>query len=363
MPESLLNPTPISKYNQTPNVLVSKIVCGNSHCLILFNNGDLYGFGGNEEGQLGVAITNEESKYIGTLQKITFTLPNIEELKVEDIAAGDTFSLVLIRYNNTRTKVVRFGINQADKYRTNLNNVVVTSIEDVGNEENVEITKIAAFGKRKIVITQTNEIYLSGLDFSSMKLDEYVHFAVFNTQINSICLGANHCIIIDSNNDIYGLGDNTYGELGPYKLSLTSFTKIQFDNLKAPIAKISCGARHTLILLDNGELYCLGDNSEGQCYGFSTRISTPIKVNLDIKEKIVDCYCGYTHNMLVLDNGDVMSWGDASSGKLGYDEEHFTQTTPKVILNLKEKCVNKIGLGFQMSVITTGRYNGSVMDK
>ena len=58
-----------------------------------------------------------------------------------------------------------------------------------------------------------------------------------------------------------------------------------------------------------------------------------------------------------------MSWGDASSGKLGYDEEHFTQTTPKVILNLKEKCVNKIGLGFQMSVIATGRYNGSVIDK
>ena len=122
---------------------MSKIVCGNSHCLILFNNGDLYGFGGNEEGQLGLTITNEDSKYISTLTKINFTVQNLEGFSVEDIAAGDTFSLVLIRDNNNRTKVVRFGINQADKYRTNLNSVVVTSIEEVGNEDNVEITKIA----------------------------------------------------------------------------------------------------------------------------------------------------------------------------------------------------------------------------
>jgi hypothetical protein len=41
-------------------------------------------------------------------------------------------------------------------------------------------------------------------------------------------------------------------------------------------------------------------------------------------------------------------------GKLGYNEDHLSQSNPKEILALKEKCVNYVCLGFQMSVIVTG---------
>lgn len=352
VPQTLKDSIPISNYT---NALVSKIVCGNSHCLILFTDSTLYGFGGNEEGQLGINITSEEQKYINDITQINFTVPGIDNFTVEDIAAGDTFSIILINSNN-RTHLVKFGISQADKYRVNLNNVNVVTLEETNIHDGAKIKKISVFGKRKMFLTETNEIYLGGMDFMSSKIDGYINFETINNNIISINLGANHCIIMDEKKDIYGLGDNTYGELGPNKLSLNKFTLMKFEHLNSPIAKIACGARHTLILLENGELYCLGDNSEGQCFGYTARISFPIQVTMDLKERIVDCYCGYTHNLIVLENGDVMTWGDASGGKLGYNEEHFSQTTPKVIFSLKQKCVNKVCLGFQMSVITTGKY-------
>jgi hypothetical protein len=49
-----------------------------------------------------------------------------------------------------------------------------------------------------------------------------------------------------------------------------------------------------------------------------------------------------------------MSWGQSSGGKLGYNEEHLTQGTPKVIMKLKQKSVVNACLGQQMTVIATG---------
>ena len=108
----------------------------------------------------------------------------------------------------------------------------------------------------------------------------------------------------------------------------------------------------------------MGDNSLNQCYGFDTRIPMPIKVELDYeKGKVIDIFAGYTHNFLVKENGDVYTWGDSTSGKLGYNEEHLSQMAPKIVMSLKQKCVTSVGLGAQMSVVITGEYENSVIFK
>lgn len=107
-------------------------------------------------------------------------------------------------------------------------------------------------------------------------------------------------MIADGN--IYAIGDNTYGELG---LSSTAtaetFTKIEYE-FPSPIKKITTGARHSMILLNNGELYAFGDNSEGQCTGNNTRYVSPNKIEIDARDKIVDVHSGYNHNLVVLSN-------------------------------------------------------------
>lgn len=98
------------------------------------------------------------------------------------------------------------------------------------------------------------------------------------------------------------MGDNTYGELGIDNIStIEKPTRVTFKfNNGVGIKKLAVGARHTLILLENGELYAFGDNSEGQCTGFSTRYPSPAKIDFDHKEKIIDVYSGYSHNLIIL---------------------------------------------------------------
>ena len=72
------------------------------------------------------------------------------------------------------------------------------------------------------------------------------------------------------------------------------------DPNMAKISKIAVGARHSLVLLKDGNLYAFGDNSDGQCTGFCTRYTTPTKIIFDKKERIIDIFCGYNHCMILL---------------------------------------------------------------
>lgn len=63
-----------------------------------------------------------------------------------------------------------------------------------------------------------------------------------------------------------------------------------------------------------------------------------------------------------LGNGEMLTWGDTSSGKLGYFEGNMTQGFPRLIQVLKGKYANQISLGFQMSVISTSSYENSLVN-
>ena len=103
------------------NSLVKKIVTGKNHCLILFEDGQLFGFGGNEEGQLGMNIS--EIKY-DSLTLIRYSENNniINNQRIEDIAAGDNFSLILVRDSQNNQHLLRFGIKLIDKYNVDARN-------------------------------------------------------------------------------------------------------------------------------------------------------------------------------------------------------------------------------------------------
>ena len=340
---------------------VKKIVCGKSHCIILLNNNSLIGFGSNAEGQLGLAL--EKKDYLQITQ-LPINIPNInmENSQILDIAAGDEFSLVLIRTQEEHYLIVRFGTDIINKY-ANVPNTVCQKIEQLP-ELNGPITNILAFEKIKIFCTENNEIFIGGRDFSGIEINEYILLKKFDNKIENIYLQKESCIVQDSNNNIFGLGDNSYKELGiGFNFSMNEFKKLGFKFSKSPIKKISAGARHLLFLLQSGELYCVGDNSEGQCCGATSTCVFPAKLELNSKKKIVDCYAGYNHNLIILENGSVYTWGNTANGKLGYYEDKFTQDTPKEILGMKIKCINNVCLGYQLTVIASGKEEDSLIIK
>ena len=352
----------LETYGRKP---IKKIICGKSHCLLLFNNNNLYGFGSNEYGQLGLPI---ETKICNKITKISLNFGDLENFEIIDIAAGDEFSLILLKNNNNQNKLIRFGTLKKYKYIPMKNKINTQSIEilpDTINNNNY-INQIKAFEKKIIFYTSNNDIYLGGMDFDGCELDTYTYLEKFPTKIKDIHLLSGCCILINENNQLFGFGDNSYNELGQkYNNNLYNikFQLLHYGFPPNEIKKICTGARHIMFLFENGELYCIGDNSEGQCCCATNSCVRLNKIEINNKQKIIDCYCGYDHNLIILQNGSVYTWGSATAGKLGYFDEKFYTDIPKEITEMKIKCINNVYLGYNLTIIATGKQEDSIANK
>ena len=128
---------------------VIKIVCGKYHCIILLAGNMLRGIGSNDMGQLGLPLETEK---VTDMTELNINIPNmnLEGYQILDIAAGDSFSLILIRTPDNQIRIIKFGIDIRDKY-LKLPNTPTQKIEKIPNEVNTNINKIIAFEKRKII--------------------------------------------------------------------------------------------------------------------------------------------------------------------------------------------------------------------
>ena len=162
---------------------VKKIVCGKYHSIILLTNNRLIGFGLNDLGQLGLPLETKEAKNI---TELAINIPDLGNFDILDIAAGDDFSLILVRTQDNQTKIIKFGTEIIFKY-VSVPNVQSQNLEKIPNSVTGNINKIIAFEKRKIFYTDANEIYLGGCDFYGTEIDDYILLKKFDKKINNKC--------------------------------------------------------------------------------------------------------------------------------------------------------------------------------
>jgi uncharacterized repeat protein (TIGR01451 family) len=126
-------------------------------------------------------------------------------------------------------------------------------------------------------------------------------------------------------------GDGNTGKLG-----YGNTTDIGDDELPGSVGPVDLGtgrtARgisamrfHTCALLDDGSVRCWGFGDEGQLgYGNTSNIGddeTPGSVgpvDIGAGRTALTITVGQRHSCVLLDNGDVRCWGNASAGQLGY---------------------------------------------
>jgi alpha-tubulin suppressor-like RCC1 family protein len=128
--------------------------------------------------------------------------------------------------------------------------------------------------------------------------------------------------IIDANNVAYSCGPlnkrsqftGNYGQLGLGEINdLATFTPILSD---VGVEFIACSDEHAILVTDNGLVYTFGSNYAGQLGIGNTKSSfTPILIQNYCD--IVTAACGASHSMIVDKYGNVYSAGGNSSGQLG----------------------------------------------
>ncbi|ESO93790.1 hypothetical protein LOTGIDRAFT_153260, partial [Lottia gigantea] len=92
--------------------------------------------------------------------------------------------------------------------------------------------------------------------------------------------------------------------------------EVTMDTGDIPVAQIACGLHHTVLLLQNGDVYTFGNNSSGQLgVGDTTIRGSPTKIDLPFPATQIAA--GGTHTAILLSSGEVFTCGSYSKGALG----------------------------------------------
>ena len=93
--------------------------------------------------------------------------------------------------------------------------------------------------------------------------------------------------------------------------------------------QLSTRGLHSCSILDNGSLMCWGLNNRGQIGdGTTTNAHTPQLVDLGSGAIVTEVANGYRHTCATLENGSLYCWGQNSAGELGNGQQYTSQTTP-----------------------------------
>ncbi len=226
-------------------------VAGATYLFYLADNGELYAWGGNNKGVLGLG---------GALQNVsTSTLVMKNVAKVATTQSSD--------YENGNTAWMTAILTKDGKLYT------------VGANANGQLGRNGT----------TEDNSLGQVSFSGTIVD--------------VSVGHDHLLILDDKGQMWGVGNNSYGQLGVANLggSVTTFQKVATG-----VAQISAGRRSTAYIDQNDDLWVLGDNRwDKMTPTQGDVISTPVCLLSDV----VYISSGEHQLVAVTANGDLYYTG------------------------------------------------------
>ena len=413
--EKNLDLNELTKKKENHKLNVKKIVSSDVHSLMLIEIFDeklnliktiVYAYGSNENGQLGIDYDPLGNNFYKDWVKVDLEKKVKFNFYIEDVGVGDDFSIVVVKdVDKNVSLMLRFQISKEDQFDilSNNNNSIKNCIvlEKFNIYENGEIKQVECFGNRIIVLTNDNSLYIKGILYDMSNMLEYKKCVQFKCNILYFTMGINNCLLLGDDNTIYGVGHNEYKEFGisdieeqlnnsneniiikkeinnddfifnnqNRNLIKTNgainnnfnekvFVNTFFRDRGLIIKKISTGARHSMVLCTNGELYCFGDNSDGQCSGFEKVIDEPTLIEFeDEDEFIIDIKAGFNHSIAKGLSRKVYVWGDSTWEKIGIKQSTIDQFDPLEISDMKIRNVISMFAGPMFSgFFTSGDFN------
>ncbi|WP_213542386.1 RCC1 domain-containing protein [Clostridioides difficile] len=338
-------------------VKVKEIYCGIYHTLILKTNGELYGCGSNTQGQLGRRISTDKLEQFTLIETDTTHICNnhcesYNTLIIDSIgrlkATGQNNYNQLGLENNKTTPIESFtptnivigqGNNRYIAGGSDCTFLVKTDgkVYGIGNRLNGRF----GTGSDSVAASTFTRI---GFEFNSTEIDYNNDFRIATTNVNDYM----SVFLKKSNGELYGVGNNTYGQLGIGNNSTCHyFYPINIKNIKDVI----CGLNYTLILKKDGELLVTGNTSSQKALDTKTLLtSEPYRFNqvstISNVEKVV---CSSLIVFALLGDGRLYSTGTNTYGQLGLGDIANRDSFARVNINN----VKEIACGISHTLILT----------
>jgi len=274
---------------------VVQVAAGNEHVLVLCENGDVYAFGHNRYGQLGIGNMNTITQKNAPVK--------IEALSGKDvvkIATGMNCSYAITAdgtlYSWGANFLGQLGDGNAALDNRDLPNAVTISgykVFDVagGGAHTVALCYKDANGNGSADSGEEKAVYVWGADSrAQLGFGDLGHWqnapkrqtALDGLDVISVACGDGHSLVLTADGTIYSWGWNEDGQLGLGTVKY-AFTPTRVYNIPK-ISAISAGFAYSVALAEDGRTYAWGTNVMQQITdSASVFFASPVVMNLSLE--------------------------------------------------------------------------------
>ena len=314
---------------------VSEIVINEYTTYAITTDGDVYAWGKNDYGQVGnnSKINQLTPVKVGYLSKVSSII----------CKAKIVFAI-------TQDKNV-YAWGRADDYQMGNGTAIPAQtiplrIMGLSNVDEVATNGVTSFA----ICNNRQDVYSWGEGWRG-ELGTYAErnrtpvrvwtLSDLNESIDEIIIENNTCFAITDSNTLYGWGYNSYNQVGTGGTFNVSIPTKILDIPK--VNEFIFNGYSGIVLGTDGCVYSWGKNPYGETgNGSTSRIATPQKLNV-LGDTVTKIFNGNNSMYALKDNGEVYAWGINTSGQLGIGTID-TVTPPTIIDSILDIIlVEKIG--------------------
>ena len=301
---------------------IQAVSCGLHHSILLDHSGVVYTIGSNDRGQLGIG-KDDLSFFTNIPQLVEFP----ESIKQISCTLQSTFCLSIngnvYSFGSNIDGVLGLGHNYPQYY------ISPQQIKTLQDGEFIECGILFTFcktSKNQIYGWGNNEQGQLGVG----DMNDYYRPALCNFPEDTIDIkcGYEHTLVLTSNQEVYSCGNNNFGQLGGSFNGTNSSELKKIETLKE-IIRVECGFNHSLCIDRNNDLYVFGDNRFGQLgLGDNNQVLEPIKH--PSLSNIIDISKGGDHTFVKTLSNEIYAFGKNYDSQLGIETEDNLSTPIRV---------------------------------
>ena len=293
---------------------------GEHHTITLSNDGTIHSFGKNSLGQLGLGHNNAVS--------LPTPIPNLPTISL--ISCGFRFTVCV----DCEGFMWSFGENKAGQLGTgNTRNFnVPQKILSIP-----PVLSVSCGEHHTLIITTDSNLWSCGhnnlgqLCLGNQESQMKPRQTSFSN-ISKISTGIYHSLFQNNKGEIFACGCNNRGACGLGHFNNPQITPSLILNAPENIVQFVCGYTHSLFLDSEGNVFSVGENHYGSLGLGHNRNQNILSKLLNIPP--IQTICVGSSSYLIDFEGNLWTFGANTYGKLGHGD-YTNINAPKIVVTLK----------------------------